>query len=162
MSLATQRWFAVGESTAIILLTACSANTSKVPAFAPMTHAATARMLFMGIKRDPSCPPRFANCVNITYSSPAHLRVCITYDGSCPGPFVWTWTETIVKVESLWPYSRIVGSIAPNPGKPIVDTISERKPVKSSHGEYKYEQLFKACSGSLGCVSGAIGISTSS
>jgi hypothetical protein len=146
---------------AIIALAACSGQTSGgsgfAPAAAPATSATTAsapglRSLFQplgGAIENAKCPGKDIACLTVSYGYSATYYFCFIPSGSqCTGG-QFSWSSTI-RTKAGKVFKGLSGSFYPNPGDPSTDTISETKPLASSHGKVKYQQTIFACLSS-GC-----------
>lgn len=145
-----------------LMLAACSSSGS--PTLPGASQAVTSgahtalHLVLVGVRPEASCPSQFFQCVTISRTKHARVSVCVEQNSSCPAPGSWTWSEAIQTLAGK-PVHKIIGDISPNPGNPITDKISEKRAVKSSKGEAKYQQIIEACSYSS-CIQGAIGIIT--
>ena len=149
-------------------LVACSSGggSQALPngaAVAPMAHSGL-HLASTGGQRDASCPSSDFACVTVNSSSGGAIGICVSSSGVCsgtlPGPF--KWKSVITKNKTGKKFKTMKAKFSPNPGNPVTDTITEKKPVKSSKGNYLYTQTITACTlgSSPSCLSGTIGIAT--
>jgi hypothetical protein len=146
---------------AIVALAACSGQTPSgsgfAPAAAPASSATTAsapgiRSLFHplgGVIENGKCPGRDIACLTVSYGYPAQYYFCFIPSGSLCNGGQFTWSSTI-RTKKGKVFKGLSGTFYPNPGDPSTDTISETKPLASSHGNVKYQQTIFACLSS-GC-----------
>jgi hypothetical protein len=144
---------------AIAALAACSGQTPSGSGFAPAAAPATspttgtaAASLFQplgDVIEEGGCPGKDIACLTVAYHYPAQYYFCFIPSGSqCTlGPFSWS---SRIRTNSGKVFKGLSGSFYPNPGDPSTDTISETKPLASSHGKVKYQQTILACRSS-GC-----------
>jgi hypothetical protein len=149
---------------AISGLAACSGQTSGgsgfAPASAPASSAATAttasapalRSLFQplgGVINNGKCPGKDIARLTVSYGYPAQYYFCFIPSGSQCNGGQFTWSSSIQGKKGKV-FAGLSGSFSPNPGDPSTDTISETRPLASSHGKVKYQQTIYACVSS-GC-----------
>jgi len=123
-------------------------------------HAA--QLVAVGAQRDASCPTTDFVCVTVNHASGGSVGICVSSTGSCGGtlsPYKWKSKMTSLKGKK---FTKFKVTISPNPGNPVTDAFTERKPIKSSKGNYKWTQTVTACPQPSGsCLTGSIGIATS-
>ncbi len=152
--------FTTGVLAVAVGLAACSGGSQALPggsqAVAPMAHSAL-HLSAVSTLRDLSCPYSDFACVTVNSSSGGSISICV-----CGGPSV-TWSGAFYTKKGAL-FHKFVGSFDPNPGNPMTVTITERKPVKSSNGnyngKYKWYEAIMACPESGSCYSGNLGIAT--
>ena len=78
--------------------------------------------------------------------------------GSC-GSINYQWSSTFTKGKKQRPFGKLEATFTPNPGNLVTDQVTEKRPIKSSNGKYKYLQHVKICEGSS-CATGLVAIAT--
>ena len=159
--------FTTGVLAVAVGLTACSGGSQAIPgaggaqAVAPATHSAS-HLVVVGAQRDASCPSGDFTCVTVNAASGGSVGICVSTTGTCGGtlsPYKWSGKFFTKKGKK---FTHFKGVFSPNPGNPVTDTITERRALKSSKGNYNWYQTITACPQPSGsCLTGNIGIATS-
>lgn len=145
-------------------LAACSSGGSQAlpgtQSVAPMGHSGL-QLMGVGLRPDKvACGSSYIICVTVGKGAPGKGKICVeTTTGTCPSPGTWSWSDQVLTLGGK-PYKAIKGKIKPNPGDPIIDTLSTKKQLKNSKGKVVYEQKIVACNSSSNCLTGYVGIAT--
>jgi hypothetical protein len=110
------------------------------------------------ISAGPSCPTRYIECIALSYRHPFAQEWCVVSNGhgdayafnasQCGNPVqgYCFWVAHTYTVSSFEPFHRLKASLSSSQGPCNTElTIAEKRRVKPSRGQIKYEARIEVC-----------------
>jgi hypothetical protein len=142
---------------AVVGLAACSSGSSAVPAAgaqsaqsASIARSAPRVVLAKSMERPANCPTIYLTCATVRFHYSDDVSLCVDYNSSCDTQNTWYWSYKMTRLNG-GRTTQVQAQFYPNPSNPVGDTIYERNPLKSSHGQVKYVEKVTACDQSKTC-----------